>query len=97
MENSNFAEVGVRSIGSPHVLLDLTRFFTSNFGVRVKFALPTGIKSALGLPSKRAIQVTAAYGQKAVIEIVGGKVFILICKTPDRQSVGEFQTRLKHT
>jgi hypothetical protein len=35
VENPNFAEVGVRSIGSPHVLLDLTRFFTSNFGVRV--------------------------------------------------------------
>jgi hypothetical protein len=36
VENPNFAEVGVRSIGSPHVLLDLTRFFTSNFGVRAE-------------------------------------------------------------
>jgi hypothetical protein len=36
MENPNFAEVGIRSTRSPHVLLYLTRFFTSNFGVRVK-------------------------------------------------------------
>lgn len=35
MENPNFAEVGMRSLGSPHVLLKLTRFFTPNFGVRV--------------------------------------------------------------
>jgi hypothetical protein len=46
VENPNFAEVGVRSIGSPHVLLDLTRFFTSNFGVRAKGAVRKVLKKA---------------------------------------------------
>jgi hypothetical protein len=50
----------------------------------------------IGVPSERAIQIGRQYGQNAVMEIVKGEVFIVSCETLERQSIGEFQPRVKH-
>jgi len=49
----------------------------------------------IGVTSERAIQIGREYGQNAIIEIVGGEAFIVSCETPERQSIGQFQTRVK--
>lgn len=49
----------------------------------------------IGVPSERAIQIGREYGQNAVFEIIGGEAFIVSCETSERQSVGQFQTRVK--
>jgi len=49
----------------------------------------------IGVPSERAVQIGREYGQNAVIEIIEGEAFIVSCETPERQSIGQFQTRVK--
>jgi Protein of unknown function (DUF3293) len=51
----------------------------------------------IGVPSERAIQIGREYGQNALIEIIEGEAFIVSCETPERQSIGQFQTRVKGT
>ncbi len=52
-------------------------------------------RGIIGVPSERAVQIGREYGQNAVIEIVGGETFIMSCETPERQSIGQFQARVK--
>ena len=52
-------------------------------------------RGIIGVTPERAIQIGREYGQNAIIEIVGGEAFIVSCETPERQSIGQFQTRVK--
>ncbi|MEI7775124.1 MAG: DUF3293 domain-containing protein, partial [Verrucomicrobiota bacterium] len=51
----------------------------------------------VGITLERAIEIGRHYVQNAIFEVLNGKAFVVSCDTLDRQSIGQFQTRVALT
>lgn len=49
----------------------------------------------IGISLGRAIEICRQYGQNAIFEVLNGEAFVVSCDNLDRQSIGQFQQRLK--
>ena len=49
----------------------------------------------VGISSDRAIEIGRQYCQNAIFEVLNGEAFVVSCDTLERQSIGQFQDRLK--
>jgi hypothetical protein len=49
----------------------------------------------VGISLERAIEIGRHYVQNAIFEVLNGEAFVVSCDTLERQSIGQFQKRLK--
>jgi hypothetical protein len=49
----------------------------------------------IGISLGRAIEIGRQYGQNAIFEVLNGEAFVVSCDNLERQSIGQFQDRLK--
>ena len=50
----------------------------------------------IGISLGRATEIGRQYGQNAIFEVLNGEAFVVSCDNLDRQSIGQFQQRLKN-
>jgi hypothetical protein len=48
----------------------------------------------VGISLETAIEIGRHHVQNAIFEVLNGKAFVVSCDTLDRQSIGQFQTRV---
>jgi hypothetical protein len=51
----------------------------------------------VGISLERAIEIGRHYVQNAIFEVLNGEAFVVSCETPESQSIGQFQLRVKGT